>query len=89
MNAKLSSTVFGLLMLATGVPAHADVIWDISGVPNADGVTVGGSFTTDPITDKLLTYDIYVVGGPQNGYLFKTGIPSDIVIQDVPPRSRY
>jgi hypothetical protein len=76
MNARILSTVVGLLLLGAAAPASADTIWNLSVVPT-DGVSLAGSFTTDAAGD-LLSYDIAVVGGRYNGYRFDAAhVPVD------------
>jgi hypothetical protein len=41
------------------------------------GTSLEGSFTTDA-SGNLLTFDIYLSGGPFNGYLYQTGIATDV-----------
>jgi hypothetical protein len=51
-----------VMIAAVPLPAHADVMWTLSGLTFLDGGTATGTFTTDD-TGILLSWDLTTAGG--------------------------
>ncbi|HWF00240.1 MAG TPA: PEPxxWA-CTERM sorting domain-containing protein [Caulobacteraceae bacterium] len=69
----------GLGMLALASPASSTV-WMFHDVSMSGGTDLEGTFTTDPSTGALETWDISIAGGPQNGYEFANTINPHVAI---------
>jgi hypothetical protein len=68
-------------VLAMASPA-ASTVWKLYDDEMSGGTSLNGTFTTDPVSGELETYDITVNGGPYGeggGYLFSSTLSEDYI----------
>ena len=71
--------IAALMIGAPKVEASTLTNWTFENVSMSGGTSLVGTFTTDA-SQHIQTYDIYVSGGPQNGYWFSNTIADYVMI---------
>lgn len=79
---KVAAAMIGIAVMMLGsakVEASTVTDWIFENVTMSDGSSLVGTFATDSSL-QIVTYDIHVQGGPQNGYFFSNTIANFVAL---------